>query len=273
MHTEKITRLRSLEFDHPSTYSPLDDATSGSAPVAAAAAEDTQDEENDSTSSSGSTPNTPIGKSSMGSPRQAADGSGPTPVIAREVVWENQRMVFRGGNNPVWTPVTFEVAGLIAAFYSCNRGILGHSINEVVPARLLNKPHLWVTQEWEIDRSLPQCDAEGWIYETSFEAFDQLSGELRASVLQGDGAGDRSSSERVVRRRRLFRKRRVDGTDLSWFQELLDCRYVALGEFWRCGNQHLVFFFCYQQLLTVEEEDSFLPRLRGDHPPQSRGVR
>ncbi|CAI5701588.1 hypothetical protein KXD40_002809 [Peronospora effusa] len=34
------------------------------------------------------------------------------------------------------------------------------------------------------------------------------------------------SQERVVRRRCLIRKRRIDGSDLSWFQELLDCSTV-----------------------------------------------
>ncbi|RMX68713.1 hypothetical protein DD238_003944 [Peronospora effusa] len=34
------------------------------------------------------------------------------------------------------------------------------------------------------------------------------------------------SQERVVRRRCLIRKRRIDGIDLSWFQELLDCRVL-----------------------------------------------
>ncbi|UIZ29861.1 hypothetical protein KXD40_002814 [Peronospora effusa] len=34
------------------------------------------------------------------------------------------------------------------------------------------------------------------------------------------------SQERVVRRRCLIRKRRIDGSDLIWFQELLDCRVL-----------------------------------------------
>uniref|UniRef100_K3X838 Atg6 BARA domain-containing protein n=1 Tax=Globisporangium ultimum (strain ATCC 200006 / CBS 805.95 / DAOM BR144) TaxID=431595 RepID=K3X838_GLOUD len=231
---EKITRLRSLEFDHPSTYSPVDESMS-SAPMGA---DDnaSQDDENEDQSVGGSSPNTPNGgKNSLGSPGGAGasvgDGTSPTPVIAREVVWENQRMVLGSGGkkSAQWAPVAFEAAGLIAAFYSCNRGVLGHSINEVVPARLLNKPHLWVTKEWEIDRTLAHCDDEGWIYETSFENFDPLSGELREHVVRDDAAIENSSSaEKVVRRRRVFRKRRVDGTDLSWFQELLDCSSLLL---------------------------------------------
>ncbi|CAI5701600.1 unnamed protein product [Peronospora effusa] len=44
------------------------------------------------------------------------------------------------------------------------------------------------------------------------------------------------SQERVVRRRCLIRKRRIDGIDLSWFQELLDCRKV-LSRFTQVLNE------------------------------------
>lgn len=184
--------------------------------------EDTQDEDG-TYDSDGSLSNTPNGKTPLGSPRQAADGSIKTPVVVPEVVWENQRVMLGQGDSAVWSPVAFESAGGIAAFYSANRGILGHAISEVVPARLLNKPHLWLKSAWEVDRTLPGCDEEGWIYAGKFGEFDSETGGLSESSLHGE-----HSSWRMVRRRRVFRKRRIDGSDLSWFQELLDCGYVTV---------------------------------------------
>jgi hypothetical protein len=92
--------------------------------------------------------------------------------------------------------------------------------------------------------TLPQCDDEGWIYASSFAEFHtptlprQSEGEVvDKSGEEAEGAPQEAGSEPqecVVRRRRLIRKRQIDGSDLSWFQELLDCRCGALVD-WVCS--------------------------------------
>ncbi|RQM09452.1 hypothetical protein DD237_003552 [Peronospora effusa] len=94
-----------------------------------------------------------------------------------------------------------------------------------MPARLLNKPHF------------PHCDEDGWVYASSHVDFGKLEEphvHREEAVKGGEQSGtakkteksDAMSQERVVRRRCLIRKRRIDGSDLSWFQELLDCSTV-----------------------------------------------
>ncbi|GMF47529.1 unnamed protein product [Phytophthora fragariaefolia] len=155
-----------------------------------------------------------------------------TPVVVPEIVWERQRLD-ASGDVDVWAPAEFDLMNGIATFASCNRGDVGQSLSDVVPARLLKKPHLWIS-DWEVDHSLPQCDEEGWVYAASYADFGRLeepraSEEKEADDTSGSEAAvdeqkSETSQERLVRRRRLIRKRRVDGSDLSWFQELLDCR-------------------------------------------------
>lgn len=218
---DKIAQLRRLQFEHQTSASPQALASpSGSDDGSGARNSDAFDADS-----------SPSERAPLGSPRPTTDASQKTPVIVPEVVWENQRLLALGPS-AVWSPVAFEQTGKIAAFYSTNRGILGHALSEVVPARLLNKPHLWVTPDWAIDHALAGCDADGWIYATDFSAFDQETGALTAAALEEvEQRGDSSATpppELVVRRRRVIRKRRIDGSDLSWFQELLDCRYVSV---------------------------------------------
>lgn len=213
-HVEKIAGLRRLRFERLTSAA----AAAQQPPPSPSSSDDALDADAFDSDSS------PNERTLLQSPRQASTDGAQPPVVVPEVVWENQRLVPRGpsggGDAPLWAPVLFEHAGRIAAFYSSNRGILGHSIAEVVPARLLNKPHLWVTPDWDVDRSLPGCDDDGWIYAPDFSAFDRVTGGLTEAALRGE------SGERVVRRRRIVRKRKVDGSDLSWFQELLDCRCI-----------------------------------------------
>ncbi|GMF13775.1 unnamed protein product [Phytophthora lilii] len=156
------------------------------------------------------------------------------PAIVPEIVWERQRLE-TNGDVDVWVPAEFDLMNGIATFTSCNRGDIGQNIADVVPARLLNKPHLWVS-DWEVDHSLPCCDEEGWVYAASCAEFGKMEDprvagedeaeakpEVEAEVEASEKANE-PVQERLVRRRRLIRKRRIDGSDLSWFQELLDCR-------------------------------------------------
>ncbi|POM80162.1 Beclin-1-like protein [Phytophthora palmivora] len=154
-----------------------------------------------------------------------------TPVVVPEIVWERQRLNNCGDVN-VWVPAEFDLMNGIATFTSCNRGDIGQNIADVVPARLLNKPHLWIS-DWEVDRSLSHCDEEGWVYAASYADFGRMDKpriseeELSESKTEDDEAevaNQTETQERLVRRRRLIRKRSIDGSDLSWFQELLDCR-------------------------------------------------
>lgn len=153
-----------------------------------------------------------------------------TPAVVPDIVWERQRLD-SSSDVDVWAPAEFDLMNGIAAFTSCNRGDIGQNIADVVPARLLNKPHLWIS-DWEVDHSLPHCDEEGWVYAASYADFGRMeeprvSEEKRAERKSEEDASElksESNDERLVRRRRLIRKRRIDGSDLSWFQELLDCR-------------------------------------------------
>ncbi|KAJ8552519.1 hypothetical protein ON010_g10027 [Phytophthora cinnamomi] len=159
-----------------------------------------------------------------------------TSAVVHEIVWERQRL--DGSSDvDVWAPAEFDLMNGIATFTSCNRGDIGQNIADVVPARLLNKPHLWIS-DWDVDHSLPHCDEEGWVYAASYADFGRMEEPLVAQETgaqrksEGNAvAGEQKSEanqERLVRRRRLIRKRCIDGSDLSWFQELLDCR--ALNE-------------------------------------------
>ncbi|KAL3660192.1 hypothetical protein V7S43_014723 [Phytophthora oleae] len=150
-----------------------------------------------------------------------------TPVLVPEIVWERQRLD-DSEDVGVWVPAEFDLMNGVAAFTSCNRGDIGQNIADVVPGRLLNKPHLWIS-DWEVDHSLPSCDEEGWVYAASYTDFGRMeeplvSGEEGAAPKEEDDSNNEAQEqERLVRRRRLIRKRRMDGSDLSWFQELLDC--------------------------------------------------
>ncbi|KAG7388846.1 Beclin-1 [Phytophthora pseudosyringae] len=162
-----------------------------------------------------------------------------TSAVVPEIVWERQRLD-DSGDVDVWVPAEFDLMNGIAAFTSCNRGDIGQNMADVVPARLLNKPHLWVS-DWEVDHSLPHCEEEGWVYAASYADFGEMEEEPRASGEEGSGPkaeddvdaeaaehAEETTQERLVRRRRLIRKRRIDGSDLSWFQELLDCSTLLL---------------------------------------------
>lgn len=218
--TEKIVGLRRLRFER------LTSAAAAQQPPSPSSSDDALDADAFDSDSS------PSERTLLQqSPRHNATlDAGQMPVVVPEVVWENQRLLPRSGSaaadasSSFWSPVVFEHMGRIAAFYSSNRGILGHAVREVVPVRLLNKPHLWVTPDWEVDPTLPGSDADGWIYAAGFSEFDRVTGELSEAALHS--GSEAASSERVVRRRRVIRKRKIDGSDLSWFQELLDCRYV-----------------------------------------------
>lgn len=148
-------------------------------------------------------------------------------AVVPELVWERQQLD-DSGDVGIWVPAEFDMIHGIATFTSCNRGEIGQNLADVVPARLLNKPHLWVS-DWEVDYSLPNCDDDGWVYAASHEDFEKTDEPFRAENEEVDlPNGERLKPERRVRRRRLARRRRIDGSDLSWFQELLDCSTLLL---------------------------------------------
>ncbi|CAI5717070.1 unnamed protein product [Peronospora farinosa] len=95
-----------------------------------------------------------------------------TPAIVPEIVWERQRLDY-SSDVGVWVPAEFDLVNRIAAYTSCNCGDIGQNIADVVPARLLNKPHLWIS-DWEVDYSLPHCDEERWVYASSHVDFGKL---------------------------------------------------------------------------------------------------
>ncbi|RLN69136.1 hypothetical protein BBJ29_000718 [Phytophthora kernoviae] len=161
-----------------------------------------------------------------------------TPAVVPEIVLERQRLDSSSGHVDMWVPADFDLMNGIAAYASCNRGDIGQTIADVVPARLLNKPHLWLT-DWEVDMSFPRCDDEGWVYAASYTDFgmvDEILGSGGEEETEEEEGGDEKATEPMgentqeclVRRRRLIRKRRIDGSDLSWFQELLDCSTLLL---------------------------------------------
>ncbi|CAH0482036.1 unnamed protein product [Peronospora belbahrii] len=185
-----------------------------------------------------------------------------TSAIVPEIVWEQQHLDDIGDAN-VWVPAESDLMNGIAAFTSCNRGDIGQNIADVVPARLLNKPHLWIS-DWKVDHSLPHCDEEGWVYAASFADFDKMekprvfAKEAVESGKQSESAAktDAISQERVVRRRCLIRKRRIDGSDLSWFQELLDCSTILLKKrLPTCHDCESKVLSQYTQVLNELEED------------------
>lgn len=210
-----------------------------------------------------------------------ADGNAvppPQPMVVPEMVWESQCAQESEEDASAWVPARLAPAQGESAFYSCNRGLHGDAISDVVPARLLTKPHLWLLPDWEIDMTLPQCDDEGWIYAASFKDFHtatlprQSEGE---AATEGEAVQDPDSApqECVVRRRRLIRKRQIDGSDLSWFQELLDCRYVSVKGLFADHIAHLTSFVLVVQLAAAAKEDSNVPRLRGHDAQRLATVR
>ncbi|RLN97335.1 hypothetical protein BBJ28_00003432 [Nothophytophthora sp. Chile5] len=229
---EKIMRLRPVTFEHPeeAAAQQVESAESPRPTEEGDAGEQTDADEGE-----GEEAEEEEAESAPAMARSSLSQQPPqTPVIVPEIVWECQRLDSQGGTDgtALWIPSEFDPANGICAFASCNRGDMGQSLTDVVPARLLNKPHLWVT-DWEVDVSLPRCDAEGWVYATSFAAFDEAQtavqvedvGEEAAVEAAVEEQTDETAQDRTVRRRRVIRKRRIDGSDLSWFQELLDCRY------------------------------------------------
>ncbi|CAI5717098.1 unnamed protein product [Peronospora farinosa] len=185
-----------------------------------------------------------------------------TPAIVPEIVWERQRLDY-SSDVGVWVPAEFDLANRIAAYTSCNRGDIGQNIADVVPARLLNKPHLWIS-DWEVDYSSPHCDEEGWVYASSHVDFGKLEEPHvhREEAVKNDELSrtakktDAMSQERVVRRRCLIRKRRIDGSDLSWFQELLDCSTVLLKKrLPTCHDCETKVLSRFTQVLNELEED------------------
>ncbi|KAI9912759.1 hypothetical protein PsorP6_005821 [Peronosclerospora sorghi] len=224
---EKIMKLRPLAYEHPSDPSEQRDSkgeeeedhvprlTEG---TDAEEITDGDDEEEISQST----------RSSLSQQQQQQRQN--MSAIVPEVVWEKHRLD-NSSDFDIWVPAEFDLMNGIAAYTSCNRGDIGQTIADVVPARLLNKPHLWVS-DWEIDYSIPHCDEEGWVYASSFADFDNMEDSLVAGIetmkdykpSEVAEQTDAILEERSVRRRCLIRKRRIDGSDLSWFQELLDCR-------------------------------------------------
>lgn len=148
-------------------------------------------------------------------------------AVIPELVWERQQLDSSSGIG-VWVSAELDLMDGIATFSSCNRGDIGQNIADVVPARLLNKPHLWLS-DWEVDHSLLDCDEGGWVYAASNAHFGSLEGLVRTDDNETNlKTPEQIEGERLVRRRRLIRKRRIDGSDLSWFQELLDCSTLLL---------------------------------------------
>ncbi|TMW58585.1 hypothetical protein Poli38472_010144 [Pythium oligandrum] len=137
------------------------------------------------------------------------------PAIIAELVWEHQEQV---GEEAQWTHAP-------APFLSANRGDVGASLEATIPNRLLSKPHLWLSDNWEVDTTLPECDADGWVYAKSFA---ELPSEMPLPSTIADGALPKNVT--AVRRRRFVRRRQTDGSDLSWFQELLDCSSLLLDK-------------------------------------------
>ncbi|KUF66358.1 Beclin-1 protein [Phytophthora nicotianae] len=167
-----------------------------------------------------------------------------TSAVVPEIVWERQRLD-NCDDVGVWVPAEFDLMNGIATFTSCNRGDIGQNVADVVPMRLLNKPHLWIS-DWEVDHSLPNCDEDGWVYAKSYVDFGRMeeplvAGEEGTEAKADEGVKDEDAkteeNARLVRRRRLIRKRRMDGSDLSWFQELLDCRHVDLYTYIKALNE------------------------------------
>lgn len=236
---DKIRRLRPIEFERKplgDLPSPAGDGSRSSTDDALEA--DAEAGESDSEGGASGRGSMAIALALAGGRKSAtADGGAAPPLlpmVVPEVVWESQSAQESDDSAAVWVPARFAPAQGESAFYSCNRGLHGDAVADVVPARLLTKPHLWLSPGWDVDMTLPQCDNEGWIYAASFADFHtptlprQSEGEpVDTAGEKAEGApqdADIAPQECVVRRRRLIRKRQIDGSDLSWFQELLDCR-------------------------------------------------
>ncbi|KAJ0412017.1 hypothetical protein ATCC90586_004563 [Pythium insidiosum] len=148
-------------------------------------------------------------------PIEVTEGHAAAAVIS-EIVWEYQERHEEDETEDapaVWTPVPFHPELRLAPFVSANRGTVGLTIEETIPNRLLSKSHLWLSASWEISRSVSQADEDGWVYAPSLDGFRD-----EKVVAQEDRL------RMTVRRRQHLRKRQTDGSDLSWFQELLDCK-------------------------------------------------
>uniref|UniRef100_M4BDY9 Atg6 BARA domain-containing protein n=1 Tax=Hyaloperonospora arabidopsidis (strain Emoy2) TaxID=559515 RepID=M4BDY9_HYAAE len=218
---EKIMRLRPVVYEHPAEqrYSKgeeeedrLSRLTEGTD-----AGETTDVDEEDETAQTV--------RSSLSQQQQK------TSAVVPEIIWERQHLDL-SKDGTVWVHAEFDLMNGIAAFTSCNRGDIGQSITDVVPARLLNKSHLWIS-DWKVDLTLPRCDEEGWVYAVSYAEFGKtegcfVSGEEVADEDEHNSIAASSDAILQVRQRRLIRKRRIDGSDLCWFQELLDCSTVLL---------------------------------------------
>ena len=224
---EKIMRLRPVAYEHPvdpgeQRFSKGEEEDQGARLTEGTDAGETTDADEEEEVAASA----PTVRSSLSQQQQQQQK---TSAVVPEIVWERQHLDI-SKESGAWMPAEFDLMNGIAAFTSCNRGDIGQSIADVVPARLLNKSHLWMS-DWKIDLSLPQCDREGWVYAASYAAFGAIEG-LAASEKEVANENEHSSPAAgtdacsQVRQRRLIRKRRIDGSDLCWFQELLDCRYA-----------------------------------------------
>ncbi|KUF82566.1 Beclin-1 protein [Phytophthora nicotianae] len=160
-----------------------------------------------------------------------------TSAVVPEIVWERQRLD-NCDDVGVWVPAEFDLMNGIATFTSCNRGDIGQNVADVVPMRLLNKPHLWIS-DWEVDHSLPNCDEDGWVYAKSYVDFGRMeeplvAGEEGTEAKADEGVKDEDAkteeNARLVRRRRLIRKRRMDGSDLTLFFLKRVCRLAMIAK-------------------------------------------
>ncbi|CAI5741870.1 unnamed protein product [Peronospora destructor] len=255
---EKIMKLRPLAYEHPSEVSEQRDSKG----------EDEEDqmprltEGTDTGETTDADEEEEAGHMAARSSLSQQQHQQKTSAIVPEIVWERQRLDY-SNDVGVWVPAEFDLTNRIAAYTSCNRGDIGQNIADVVPARLLNKPHLWIS-DWEVDYSLSHCDKDGWVYAASHADF----GKLEEPYVRGEEAveggkqnrtakkTDVTSQERVVRRRCLIRKRRIDGSDLSWFQELLDCSTVLLKKrLPTCHDCEMKVLSRFTQVLNELEED------------------
>jgi predicted nucleic acid-binding Zn-ribbon protein len=228
---EKIMQLRPVAYEHPAEQSEQRDSND----------EDQMPRLTEGTDAGETTDADEEEEAAQAARSSLSQQQQRTPAVVPEIVWERQRL-HSNGDVDVWAPAEFDLMHGIATFTSCNRGDIGQNIADVVPARLLNKPHLWIS-DWEVDHSLPHCDDDGWVYAASYADFGKMEEPLVTEEKEESGNADEkaggdaedasveqtetTSTERLVRRRRLMRKRRIDGSDLSWFQELLDCRCVV----------------------------------------------
>ncbi|DAZ99507.1 TPA: hypothetical protein N0F65_005379, partial [Lagenidium giganteum] len=165
---------------------------------------------------------------------------GPQPASIAELVWEYQAQVAVAEASDGHDGAAWSVDNLAFAFESCNRSARGFMIDDVLPPRLVNKPQVW-TSEWEVDKAVRGCDEEGWIYVSAVDAGDHSVKKRAESHCSSETSAPGSTSPvavrevgssplpaLAVRRRRLIRRRQIDGSDLSWFQELLDCSSYRL---------------------------------------------